>query len=177
MSPALFVILTKRATRAAGRASGQLRASEAGTGSEIAKRSFADVLALEAKFWHCVLAPISATIFDVRRVLTVLLLALVVVQLGPACGFASVASAESMQCCQARCPSHSSRAPASCCQISATSDKAVPSASATAQAPVHLASTADLFQLHRVSDLSWLVYRSPAPPPQNSLALLCSRQI
>ena len=113
-----------------------------------------------------------------RRVLTFLLLVLVISQLGPACGFASAASAESWQCCQTRCPSPSSRAAASCCKISATSDKGVPSTSAMPQAPVvRLASTADLFRLHRVSDLSWLAHRLLAPPPQNSFDALCSRQI
>jgi len=115
---------------------------------------------------------------SVRRVLTVLLLLMVVSQLGSACGFASAASAESWQCCQTRCPSLSSRASTSCCQISATSDKGVPSTSAMPQAPVvRLASTADLFRLHRVSDLSWLAHRLLAPPPQNSFDALCSRQI
>ena len=113
-----------------------------------------------------------------RRVLTFLLLVLVISQLVPACGFASAASAESIQCCQTKCPSRSSRAPASCCKISATSDKGVPSTSAMPQAPVvRLASTADLFRLHRVSDLSWLAHRLLAPPPQNSFDALCSRQI
>jgi len=113
-----------------------------------------------------------------RRVLTILLLLVVFSQLVPACGFASSASAESIQCCETKCPSHSSRAPASCCKISATSDKGVPSTSAVPQAPVvRLASTAELFLRHRVSDLSWLAHRSLAPPPQNSFDALCSRQI
>src|SRR5258708_7956235 len=113
-----------------------------------------------------------------RRVLTILLLLVVVSQLVPACGFASAASAESIQCCQTKCPSHSLQAPASCCQISANSDKGVSSTSAMPQAPVvRLASTADLLRLHRVSDLCWLAHRLLAPPPQNSFDALCSRQI
>jgi hypothetical protein len=40
----VFVILTKRATRAAGRISDSF-ASEAGSGFEIAKRSFSDAIA------------------------------------------------------------------------------------------------------------------------------------
>ena len=120
----------------------------------------------------------GTAMLSVRRVLTILLLLMVVSQLVPACGFASAASAESIQCCQTKCPSRSSRAPACCCKISATSDKGIPSTSAMPQAPVvRLASTADLFRLHRVSDLSWLAHRSLAPPPRNSFAALCSRQI
>lgn len=115
---------------------------------------------------------------SLRRVLTILLLLVVVSQLGPACGFASAASAESRQCCQTRCPSHSSRASASCCKISAASDKGVPSTSAMPQAlVVRLALTADLFRLPRVSNLSRLAHRSLASPPQNSFDTLCSRQI
>jgi hypothetical protein len=120
----------------------------------------------------------GTAMLSVRRVPTILLLLMVVSQLGSACGFASAASAESWQCCQTRCPSPSSRASTSCCQISATSDKGVPSTSAMPQAPVvRLASTAELFRLHRVSDLSRLAHRSLAPPPQNSFDALCSRQI
>ena len=120
----------------------------------------------------------GTAMLSVRSVLTILLLLVVVSQLVPACGFASAASAESIQCCQTKCLSPSSRASASCCQISATSDRAVPSTSAMPQAPVvRLASTSDLFRLHRVSNLSWLAHRSLAPPPQNSFDALCSRQI
>lgn len=118
------------------------------------------------------------TVLSLRRVLTILLLLVVVSQLGPACGLVSAASAESWQCCQTKCAFPSSQAPASCCKLSATSDKGAPSTSATPQAPLErLASTADLFRLHRVSDLSWLAHRSLALPPQNSFDALCSRQI
>ncbi len=51
------------------------------------------------------------------------------------------------------------------------------SASSALSLVLRLASTADLFRLHRVSDLSWLAHRLLAPPPQNSFDALCSRQI
>ena len=114
-----------------------------------------------------------------QRVVTILLLGLLIVQLGPACGFANAAAMDSMQCCQSKCPAHSSRMPANCCRISASSDKAKP-AIGTAPQPAlvyviaHLAPVA----LHNISDLSLVTYRSPAPPPQRMrLDLFCSRQI
>jgi hypothetical protein len=118
-------------------------------------------------------------IMPVRRVLTVLLLAVLVVQLGPACGFENAAAMDSMQCCQSKCPAPSSQMPANCCRISASSDKAKP-AIGTAPQPLlvymigHLAPLA----LHKISDLSLVTYRSPAPPPERMrLNLFCSRQI
>src|SRR5258708_24189133 len=116
---------------------------------------------------------------NVRRALTILVLAVLVVQLGPACGFANAAAMDSMECCRSKCPAHSSQMPANCCRISASSDKAKP-AIGTAPQPalvymiVHRAPVA----LHKISDLSLVTYRSPAPPPQRMrLDLLCSRQI
>src|SRR5260370_35627686 len=101
----------------------------------------------------------------VRRVLTILLLAVLVVQLGPACGFANAAM-DSMQCCQSKCPAHSSQMPANCCRISASSDKAKPGIGIAPQPAlvymiVHRAPVA----LHTIFDLSLVTYRSPAPPP------------
>jgi len=108
-----------------------------------------------------------------------LVLALLVVQLGPACGFENAAAMDSMQCCQSKCPVHPSQMPANCCRISASSDKAKP-AVGTAPRPAlvymigHFAPVA----LHKISDLSLVTYRSPAPPPQRMrLDLFCSRQI
>lgn len=113
----------------------------------------------------------------VRSVLTILLLLVVVFQLIPACPFASGAPSESIRCCQTKCPSRLSGAPASCCKISATLDEGISSTSAMPQASVvHLATTAHLFRLHRVSASSWSAHRSLAPP-QNSFGALCSRQI
>jgi len=115
----------------------------------------------------------------VRRVLTILLLAVLVVQLGPACGFANAAAMDSMQCCQSKCPAHSSQMPANCCRISASSDKAKPGVGTAPQPAVidvivHHAPVA----LHKISNLSLLTYSSPAPPPQRMrLDLFCSRQI
>src|SRR6266851_783938 len=104
---------------------------------------------------------------SVRRVLTVLLLAVLVVQLGPACGFGNAAAMDSMQCCQSKCPVHSSRMLANCCRISASSDKAKPGIGTAPQPAlvymiVHRAPVA----LHKISDLSLVTYRSAAPPPQ-----------
>lgn len=114
----------------------------------------------------------------VRRALTMLLLSVLLVQLGPACGFGNAPAMDSMQCCQSKCPARSSQMPANCCRMSASSDKAKP-AIATALQPAlvtigHLA----LVALHKISDLSFVTYRSPAPPPPRMrLDLFCSRQI
>jgi hypothetical protein len=115
----------------------------------------------------------------VRRVLTILLLAVLVVQLGPACGFANAAAMDSMQCCQSKCPVGSSQMPANCCRISASSDKAKP-AIGTAPQPAlsYMIGHRAPFALHKISDLYLVTYRSAAPPPQQTaLDLLCSRQI
>ncbi|HKN13776.1 MAG TPA: hypothetical protein VJX68_11335 [Candidatus Binatus sp.] len=48
--PALLVILNKASIASAVKDLGQLRASEAGTGIEIAKRSFVDVVAQASEF-------------------------------------------------------------------------------------------------------------------------------
>jgi hypothetical protein len=108
-----------------------------------------------------------------------MLLALLVVQLGPACGFGNAAAMDSMQCCQSKCPAHSSQMPANCCRISASSDKAKPGI-ATAPQPtlVYMIGHRAPVALHKVSDLSLLTYRSAAPPPlRMRLDLFCSRQI
>jgi len=116
---------------------------------------------------------------SVRRVVTVLLLALLVVQLGPACEFGNAAVMDSMQCCQSECPVRSSQMPANCCRISASSDKAKPVIGTAPQPSLvymvgHLASVA----LYKISDPSLVTYRSVAPPPQRMrLSLFCSRQI
>ena len=114
----------------------------------------------------------------VRRVLIILLLAVLVVQLGPACGFGNAAAMDSMQCCQSKCPVRSSQMPANCCRISASSERAKPAIGSAPQ-PVlvymigHLAPLA----LHKISDLSLVTYRSLAPPQRMRLNLFCSRQI
>ncbi len=114
-----------------------------------------------------------------RRVVTILLLSLLIVQLGPACGLGNAAAMDSMQCCQSKCPTRSSQMPANCCRISASSDKAKPGIGTAPQPAlvymiVHRAPVA----LHKISDLSLVTYRSAAPPPQRMrLDLFCSRQI
>jgi hypothetical protein len=108
-----------------------------------------------------------------------LLLAVLVIQIGPACGFGNAAAMDSMQCCQSKCPVHSSQVPANCCRIYTSSDKAKPALGTAAQPALlymigHLAPAA----LRNISDLSFVTYRSAAPPPQRMrLDLLCSRQI
>jgi len=108
-----------------------------------------------------------------------LLLAVLVVQIGPACGFGNAAAMDSMQCCQSKCPVHSSQMPANCCQIYASSDKAKRAIGTDAQPALvytigHIAPAV----FHQISELSILTYRSAAPPPQQMrLNLLCSRQI
>jgi hypothetical protein len=108
-----------------------------------------------------------------------LVLGVLLVQLGPACGFANAAAMDSMQCSQSKCPARCSQMPANCCRISASSEKAKPGIG-TAPRPTlvyvigHLAPVA----LHKIIDLSSLTYRSAAPPPQRMrLDLFCSRQI
>jgi hypothetical protein len=115
----------------------------------------------------------------VQRALTILLLAVLVVQLGPACGFANAVAMNSMQCCQSKCPVHSSQMPANCCRISASSDKAKPGIGAAPQpALVYMIGHGAPGALHKISDLSLVTYRSAAPPPQRMLLdLFCSRQI
>ena len=108
-----------------------------------------------------------------------LLLALLVVQLGPACGFANAAAMDSMQCCQSKCPARSSQSPPNCCRISASSDKAKP-AIGTAPQPALVYMVGDFTppEFRKISALSLVTYRSPAPPPQRMrLDQLCSRQI
>ena len=122
---------------------------------------------------------IRASVFRVRTLVRLLLLGVLVFQLGPACGFANAAAMPSMECCRTRCPSQSSRTPATCCRISASSDKAMPSTNS----PLRIALA---FQtgflapvaVEKISNLSFITYRSPAPPPhQVRLNLFCSRQI
>src|SRR5882757_5845943 len=72
------------------------------------------------------------TIIIVRRALTMLMLGVLLVQLGPACGLGNAAM-DSMQCCQSKCPAHSSQTPANCCRIAASADKAKPGIGTTPQ--------------------------------------------
>jgi hypothetical protein len=108
-----------------------------------------------------------------------LLLGVLLVQLGPACGFGNTAATDSMQCCQTKCPARSSQMPANCCRISASSDKAKPGIGTAPQpALVYMISHRAPFELQKISDLSLVTYRSAAPPPQRRrFDLLCSRQI
>jgi hypothetical protein len=108
-----------------------------------------------------------------------LLLAVLIVQIGPACGFANAAAMDGMQCCQSKCPMHSSQMPANCCRIYASSDKAKPVIGTAPQpALVYMIGHIAPAVFHQISDLSIVTYRSPAPPPQRMrLNLLCSRQI
>lgn len=107
-----------------------------------------------------------------------LLLGLLLVQLGPACGFANAAFMDSMQCCQTRCPAHSSRIPANCCRILASPDKAKVTVGALPQ-PALLGAFGHNrpVVIQSLSEVSFVTYRSPAPPPQRTFDLLCSRQI
>ena len=122
--------------------------------------------------------PKRTTVQFLRRVLTIVLLGSFVLQLGPACGLASAVTSDSMSCCQTKCPAHSSHQPGSCCQLSATSDKATTRASVAP--PAHFSSmglAAIVQQLTIVRAVALIAYRSPTPPPKNTLAILCSRQI
>jgi hypothetical protein len=116
---------------------------------------------------------------SVRRALVMLLLALLVIQLGPACGLGNAAAMDSIQCCESKCPARSSQMPANCCRISASSDKARPAIGIAPQpAVVCVIGYPVPVALHKISDLSIVAYRSAAPPPQRMrLDLLCSRQI
>ncbi len=120
----------------------------------------------------------ACTVEVVRRSLTILLAFLFAMQLGPACGFATVAMPNSMQCCQSTCPTQSSPRPAGCCQVSATSDKAVAHAATAPSVTLWSASVGSAVSaLSLVRGMRLLSYRSPAPPPQAALDLLCSRQL
>ena len=121
----------------------------------------------------------GAELLSVRRALTMLVLAMLLLQLGPACGFGNAGAMDSMQCCQSKCPARSSPMPANCCRISASSDKAKPAVGPAPQPTLacvirHLVPVG----LLRNADLSLVTYRSAAPPPSRMrLDLLCSRQI
>jgi hypothetical protein len=96
----------------------------------------------------------------------VLLLAVLVVQLGPACGFGNAAVMNSMQCCQSKCPVGSSQMLANCCRIYARSEQAKPAIGTVPQPSLvymicHLASVA----LQQISDPSLVTYRWAAPHP------------
>ena len=112
-----------------------------------------------------------------RKPLIILLALLFAMQLGPACGFATVVMSDSMNCCQTRCPLQSSQNHSGCCQVSATSDKAVAQASVAPHATLLSASVGAAVSMVMPTNLRLITYRSPAPPPQTALALLCSRQI
>lgn len=113
-----------------------------------------------------------------RKALTILLLALLAFQLGPACAFANATAMNSMQCCRAKCPAHSSNMPANCCRISASPDKATPSAGNLAQPSLASAVNRSYALPLRIAfEVSFVTYRSPAPPPERMLELFCSRQI
>jgi hypothetical protein len=106
-----------------------------------------------------------------------LVLGVLLVQLGPACGLGNAAM-DSMQCCQSKCPAHSSQIPANCCQISASADKAKPGIGTTPQPALVYMIGHTPVAIHNIPDLSLVTYRSPAPPPQRMrLDLFCSRQI
>src|SRR5262249_37208076 len=74
---------------------------------------------------------VRASVFGVGTLVRVLLFGVLVFQLGPACGFANAAAMPSMECCRTKCPTRSSRTPATCCRISASSDKATSSTTTT----------------------------------------------
>jgi hypothetical protein len=114
----------------------------------------------------------------VRRSLTILLVFLFAMQLGPACGFATVVTPDSMNFCQTKCPLESSQHHSGCCQVSATSDKAVAQVGIAASASPLSASVGSIVPaLSPANGLRLLTYRSPTPPPQTALDLLCSRQL
>ena len=122
---------------------------------------------------------IRATVFGVRTLVRVLLLSVLVFQIGPACGFTNAAAMPSMECCRTKCPSRSSQTPATCCRISAISDKATSSTTTVSQGAFVLSiGYLAPVGLQKVSNLSFVTYCSPAPPPQRMrLNLFCSRQI
>src|SRR5260370_10433832 len=109
---------------------------------------------------------IGCTVPIVRRSLTILLVFLFAMQLGPACGFATVVMPDSMNCCQTKCPLESSQHHSGCCQVSATSDKAVAQVGVAASARPLSASVGSVVPgLSPANGLRLLTYRSPAPPP------------
>jgi len=120
----------------------------------------------------------GCTVAVVRRSLTILLVFLFAMQLGPACGFATVVTPDSMNCCQTKCPLESSQHHSGCCQVSATSDKAVAQVGiAPGGAPLSASVGSVVPAPSPANGLRLLTYRSAAPPPQLVLDLLCSRQL
>src|SRR5260370_27723027 len=120
----------------------------------------------------------GCTVQVVRRSLTILLVFLFAMQLGPACGFATVVMPDSMSCCQTKCPLGSSQHDSGCCQVSATSDKAVAQAAAAPSVAMWSGSVGSAIStLSPINGIRLLTYRSPAPPPHAALDLLCSRPL
>src|SRR5262249_42872121 len=124
---------------------------------------------------------VRASVFGVGTLVRVLLFGVLVFQLGPACGFANAAAMPSMECCRTKCPTRSSRTPATCCRISASSDKATSSTTTTKAFQGAFALSIGYLApvgFQKVSNLAFVTYRSPAPPPHRMrLNLFCSRQI
>ena len=108
-----------------------------------------------------------------------MLLAVLLVQFGPACGLGTASAMDNMQCCKTRCPVGSSRVPANCCRLSTSADKARSEFTNVAQpAFLNALSYPGLLTVRAVSELSTVPYRSPAPPPQRTPSeLLCTRQL
>jgi hypothetical protein len=119
----------------------------------------------------------GCTVEIVRRSLTILLVFLFAMQLGPACGFATVGMPDSANCCQTKCPLESSQHHSGCCQVSATADKAVAQARFVSNPPLWSAPIGSVVSAVPAVSVRLLTYRSPAPPPQAALDLLCSRQL
>ncbi len=117
------------------------------------------------------------TIRSVQRVLAIFL-ALVIVQLIPSCGSAMATEAAQMTCCKTKCPMQSPAERSGCCQRAMSPSSAF--APAPVQQPTGLLATAVVpiaLYVRPIAQVTLIAYRSPAPPPRNSRAALCSLQI
>ena len=116
-------------------------------------------------------------IANVRRVLAIFLAWVVIVQLIPSCGSWMAAEAAQTACCRTKCPMQSPAERSGCCQRMVSTSNAV--APTTASRPIVLFPTAlvSIASYVRNAQGTLIAYRSPAPPPRNSRAALCSLQI
>jgi hypothetical protein len=114
----------------------------------------------------------------VRRALPLLLLLLIGLQVGPACGTVAASTVDAVDCCRSQCPAHSSQRPDKCCRVSAEVERAVAPATVSPQPTVQCGLFPAIAWI-RESQVRWnytsLVSSGLAPPA--TFEMLCSRQI
>jgi hypothetical protein len=120
--------------------------------------------------------PHQGSLRTVRRALTLLLLLLIGLQVGPACGTVAASALEAARCCLSHCP-HSSQLPEKCCHVSVKVERAVAPATISPQSTVLCRSFPTIASI-RESQGRWddISFVSGLPPPA-TFGMLCSRQI